>query len=408
MNYIILVGAVQAIVAFLLSAWNRKNEETGNALSWLLACVFLHLGGNFYLNTAFPDAEIQKQYNTFISLFYGPLLWLYVLELTGRGNAYLRYVHLVPGVIAAGAYFLIGGYIITHGGKTPDIIRLYNAVTSYWMLLSIPFYAGWSLILARRITSFWDIEKQLVKSIAWAFLVVSMAGVLLIVTWLISPGGLEHRVTHYWSRIFVYLVLLFVCLAIIRVKILGLKYTTTTVPVPIIPKVVTVPAEEMTLVVQTTESMPDAEPEGGKKMQVPLAQQEAVAEAMHEMMEKHMLYTDPGLTLDSLAAAMKVSRNHLSEVLNQFVGKSFYQYINEFRVWHIVQSMNRCKEKAVVPNILSLAFEAGFHSKSSFNQYFKKMMGCTPSAYMKAGPEQQVDGKDLLDLWPGNLPLTDA
>jgi len=48
-----------------------------------------------------------------------------------------------------------------------------------------------------------------------------------------------------------------------------------------------------------------------------------------------------------------------------------------------VRLLDKCIRHGATPNILSLAFEAGFHSKSSFNGYFKKVTGYTPSAYLK-------------------------
>lgn len=100
-------------------------------------------------------------------------------------------------------------------------------------------------------------------------------------------------------------------------------------------------------------------------------------------MVNEKVYTNSELTLDELAVMIAVSRHHLSESINQFIGKTFYQYINEYRINQVVVLMDKHKDSKVSPNILSLAFEAGFHSKSSFNQYFKKVIGCTPSAYMR-------------------------
>lgn len=370
MNYIILVGAFQALIAFVLSFVHKKGAS-GNLLSWLLALIFLHLGGNFVLNTAFPASETHKQFNTFIAFFYGPLLWMYARSLSGAARKPVAYYYmlLLPGVLAAIAYFSIGAWTIAHGGKTPAVIHYYNKVSSYGVLASFIYFGARSWAVTRHVTAFWDVERQFVRMTAAGYLFVCIFWAPVIVIPYIWPQLLSPEFIHYWMRVLIYLVLLSVCLAIIRVKFLALKYTSTAV---------------------TSEVMPAAEPLPAQKKQVlTAAQQAAIAADIQVMMDERKAFADPELTLDTLAAAMKISRNHLSEVLNQYLGRSFYQYINECRIRQVVSLMDRCKKEKVAPNILSLAFEAGFHSKSSFNQYFKKVLGCTPSAYMKTeeGPD---------------------
>jgi len=90
-------------------------------------------------------------------------------------------------------------------------------------------------------------------------------------------------------------------------------------------------------------------------------------------------YLDPNLTLTQLAKQLTISRNQLSEVINTGVGDNFYNFINKYRIDEVKQLIRNDSKKRF--KIISLAYEAGFNSKSSFNNIFKKMMGLTPSAY---------------------------
>lgn len=88
------------------------------------------------------------------------------------------------------------------------------------------------------------------------------------------------------------------------------------------------------------------------------------------------------LTLTSLAAMVKMSRNQLSEVINTGIGCSFYDFINRYRVEDVKQMM-------AIPSynkytLLAIGFEAGFSSKSTFNSIFRKFTGLTPSEYRKS------------------------
>lgn len=401
MNYIILVGAFQALISFALSFVHKKGAS-GNTLSWLFALIFLHLGGNFFINIAFPQSETHKQFNTFIALFYGPVLWMYVAPLTGATlrNRWYYYVHMLPGAIAATVYFSIAAYTVAHGGKTPPAIYYYNLITGYAIVLSLACYSICCWLYARHITVFWEEERQLVKLVAGLFCSISLVWFSFQIISLLSPALLPMADVFYGLRIFVYLVLLTICLGIVRVKFSVIKYTNTVVSAVPVQQAAAEP-EAVLLSDDGVEAVSEERDLAQKRQVLPAEQHAVIAGEIHKMMEEKQLFTDAALTLDSLAAAMKVSRNHLSEVLNQHIGRSFYQYINEYRIRYVVHLMDRCKKEQVAPNILSLAFDAGFHTKSSFNQYFKKVMGCTPSAYMKAEAE-------IFHFSVGELPLSEA
>jgi AraC-like DNA-binding protein len=99
-----------------------------------------------------------------------------------------------------------------------------------------------------------------------------------------------------------------------------------------------------------------------------------------ELMNAKKPYLEPKLTLSSLADELDISVNHLSQVINQYEEKNFFDFVNAYRV-------EEFKERACDPansnfSILAIAYDAGFNSKSSFNQVFKKFTGKTPSQYL--------------------------
>ena len=90
-------------------------------------------------------------------------------------------------------------------------------------------------------------------------------------------------------------------------------------------------------------------------------------------------FLNPDLTLTALAGQLDITRNQLSSIINNELNNSFYDFINRYRVEEVKQLIADPKNKNYT--ILALAFEAGFSSKSAFNDIFKKFTGITPSKY---------------------------
>ncbi|ASK29662.1 hypothetical protein CEY12_05890 [Chryseobacterium sp. T16E-39] len=97
-------------------------------------------------------------------------------------------------------------------------------------------------------------------------------------------------------------------------------------------------------------------------------------------MENNKPYLDFDLTLQKLAAQMDLPEKELSILINQKIGKHFFDFINEYRIEDAKILLKDQPELTV----LEILYEVGFNSKSSFYTAFKKETGITPSNYRKS------------------------
>ena len=123
---------------------------------------------------------------------------------------------------------------------------------------------------------------------------------------------------------------------------------------------------------------------GDKKYQTSyLTDQEANAhfDRLQSYMEKEAGFTNPDLTLQSLAEKLSIPKNYLSQIINEKAGKTFHDFINTYRIEKIKKLLEdpRWKDET----LLALALEGGFNSKTTFNTAFKKHTGESPIAWRK-------------------------
>jgi len=94
-------------------------------------------------------------------------------------------------------------------------------------------------------------------------------------------------------------------------------------------------------------------------------------------------YLDSELSLIKLAGLLYIPSHHLSQIINEQLGKNFFEFINEYRVEEVKLLMAKNKDRKYT--LLSIAYDSGFNSKSTFNSIFKKYTGITPKQYMNTG-----------------------
>lgn len=106
---------------------------------------------------------------------------------------------------------------------------------------------------------------------------------------------------------------------------------------------------------------------------------ERIAQQVREAMVQQRYYLQSNLSIESLAGHLKISRHHLSQVMNERFQKSYFDYING---WRLEEARARLSNpKFAHYTISAIALDSGFSSVSSFNELFKKQYQLTPSKF---------------------------
>lgn len=101
-----------------------------------------------------------------------------------------------------------------------------------------------------------------------------------------------------------------------------------------------------------------------------------------EVMDQKKPYLNPNFTPRDLELITKIKVYYLSQTLSVVLNKNFSEFVNAYRVKEAKRLLlDPHKQKET---ILTIAFESGFNSKSSFNRIFKLHTGKTPSQFRAA------------------------
>ncbi|SDG23680.1 AraC-type DNA-binding protein [Dyadobacter soli] len=366
MHHIIAIGIFQAIVAVGMLWKGKVRTSADSLLIMFIACIGCHLSIKFVIYTFVNDEQVRQQMNTFIGFCYAPLLYLYARKV--HDDAFLpatRWYVFLPFVAAAIAYFTIAGVIAVSGTSGYGLLKWYNLGSYCGILLSDIGYAWLALRIRRGFADGKVVEKRIVAVIAWCFL-----GMVCVSGPVYFANSFFHADLMIPVRIITYTALSALC-----VMIVYYKFVAGTAPDTALLTSETAPV---------TETATADSPLSRKAAVLPEERQKEIWESLEAQMRRHMFFTDCDLNLDKLAGLTGINKYHLSETLNSFAGKSFYQYINEYRISYALKEMEAASTSQSDDfNFLSLAYKSGFKAKSSFNRYFKEITGFTPSEHLR-------------------------
>jgi len=352
--------ALGVFVPLLLSNSKTRKSRANIFLSILLISLTFSIGHILFAGQIITglSADVYPVGDpTF--LLISPLLWFYIQELTGKRVqlTFRSALHFIPFfiVIFCSLYFRsIRDQAILHVLQTGHQV----VVIMFW-IFTLAQFTAYQIFIRRR----WVIYQRLViqefsntedVSIDWVrfFLVVFW---LINLFFLFSLFAVIHL--NYMPWLGKAIALLF-SLSIFALGYKGILQK----------EIFHVPMQEKTNVSE----MPVGET---KKIDLDLK------ERLLSYMDAKKPYLDAELTLSGLAKELNISRSQLSQLINEGLGDNFYNFVNKYRVEQVKDFMNDPSMKNF--NLLGIALEAGFKSKSTFNLIFKRFTGLTPTEFKK-------------------------
>lgn len=378
----------QALLAAFLLLRNKYKKNADDLLISLVVCIGLHLSIKFFIFTFVEDPQVLNMMNTFIGFCYIPLLYLYTLktirpEFVTASKWYL----FIPFVIGAIGYFSTVCVLSATSPKAYVVLYWYNTISLYTLLpLDIIFSCSIIYLAINKLPRNCQ-EKKLIVQLASLFLVMGILGVLFTVF------GSFIMSLNYLSRSIIYTILI-----VITIRIITYKYSIFVDPV--VENSVLAGANYNLVAgngnsdsnasfflsndVIESEVLEEEKPIQPQKRREILSQSEMfkILLKLETAMKKEQYFMESELTLDKLSKLTALNKYHISETLNHFVNKPFYTFVNEYRIQYVQDKLKDLSEKKRSINILELAYESGFNSKSSFNRYFKEITLYTPTEYL--------------------------
>ena len=350
--------------AFLILGKAKKQTA-----DYLLATWFFIIGIHlifffFFYSGQFSNFPYLLGLDIPVPLIHGPMLYLYILYLTGRQpNRYNWLLHFAPAIITY--IYLINFFILTPQEKVyiyeygTTAYRIFRKIIKVVIISSGILYVILSILaISRYKKQISDLYSNIEKiNLNWSYYLIT--GIALI--WIAVI--LKNEILIFT------LVSLFIIVAayfgISRVGILEFASKQSDI------------TEE-----KQVEYNDDIV---AVKYRKTFAGEDAIQDIYKKLtyqMEHEKLYKDPELNLNHVAALLGIQPNILSQTINSVENKNFYDYINRQRI-------EEFKRIVVLPEnqkftILSLAFESGFNSKTSFNRNFKKYMDSSPREFIKS------------------------
>ncbi len=379
MEVIFLLGATQALFLAIL-VFNKKGKSHGDYIlgSWLIF-MGLHLLYYYFISTGFLALHPHLLgIGSGFPMLEAPFMFVYVLVMIGQKGEF-RAIYLLHGIpflvftifMMFDFYFLsatekLAYYEVANSGQTPRDLM----IMSFPNILSGPIYVILSLFKlsahTKNIANNFSYTEQI--NLNWLRYVIGGFGfvylTVIVSNVLVSFPFLSIEMHDH-------LIYLALTVAVFFFGYFGIKQQAIYKSDPSV----------------LSEAAPRPHKKEKKKatqyLHSGLKQKEAENHAaeIKNYFEKEKPFLDGKLSLSEVAQHMNISVNHLSQVINEQLRMTFFDFVNSYRVDEVKARLSSPDVKNFT--LLGIAYDSGFNSKSSFNSIFKKFTGLTPSQFAK-------------------------
>lgn len=382
MEYLLFVGVVQALFTTVFLASKRSCSLSDRILAiWMVFIALPMMGG--VAARLWPGTSISiLNADLIYPLTYGSFMWLYVRGLTGANDrlTHRDLLHFLPFFAVSTVQFVTGW---TPPPPNPENTVFDNSTRAVGAL-NFVLMLTYSLVAANRLrrhgTEIRQHFSNLPNRITLIWLLWLTAGfsavslLLFLASLLVLPDLMR---IHLPAQITIILAMSFFGLRQGQVFDPQTDHTRQDNRADHKAELVEADRTKHSVLSSTSDDVKTAYSRSG------LSEDRAkrISEKLGNFMETERPYLLADLTIANLAKKMSVPRHHLTEVINMRHHKSFYLFVNEYRIEAVKQAMQ--DPANADQTLLDLAYANGFNSKSTFNSAFKQLTAVTPSQYRR-------------------------
>lgn len=363
-----LIAAIQGIFLGVSLFLHKKGDRRANNM---LAVVLLLFGIMMAYYVAFWSGYSKKHlwmnwWTEPFTFLYGPLIYFYLYRLeTGRlpakpaihfAPAIIQYLFLLPFMFRSifGPAAWLRDHFFTNGALIGNAILLFTHLQN----ISLAAYGIAIFLLMRKDQqqlNRYALNEEIVKNswlkkVTWLYLAFTLA---VWSYWLLAWSGLIRPEYDY-------LISFSMTVFIYTVGYLGFHQP------------------EIFGHADFSRKLPETK---YARSSLKTDQAGMLLKRLLQIMQDEKPYLDSNLKIQHLAERVGISSHHLSQIINENMNQNYADFINSYRI-------NEARRLLLSPEyeqekILSVAFDAGFQNKATFNAIFKKYTGMSPSGFKK-------------------------
>jgi len=367
-----VVGALQGLLLAVVLLAQHNNRTANRLLAALMLAFTLYLASSVYYATGLIDVHPHFFGLSYpMTWLFGPLVYLYAVAASDRARRFRRLdlLHFLPAALitlAVAPYYMMGGaekIAFYHGLIAGHVPARIAAIEPTKFVSGIAYSVLTALYLRRHRRQIQDSYSNTARrNLSWLiWLAAAGAGV-----WLIA---ITLEITDFGQRLREEHVTLAIALVVYAIGYMGLRQ----------PEVFRYATTEFAVVIPVATPEPDVPASRYERSGLHDAEAERLRASLLSVMDDERPWQDSELTLPDLAARLSSTPHKLSEVLNDQLGQTFYDFVNGYRVREVQRRIQVGDAQRL--KMLALALDAGFASKSTFNVAFKKHTSQTPSEF---------------------------
>jgi AraC-like DNA-binding protein len=373
---ILFIGISQSLFAALVLGTRRKISVSDLILIGCLLAITLRFLTKILISYT-PDYPITDISAGIIPLTFGPFLYLYTKYLTNGDPSFAKkdWLHFIPFIV-----FLFVCFVLFGGQISFNEVQFFANDRFLWIRVifglvffsSVLIYMIFTFILLANYRQSISLDLDQAtgdKNLFWLNF-VSFLFSALIVSYIVIGGINALTFSGKFDLDLISNIGLIVL--VYAVSYFGIKQPSILENV-------------------YSKSLRDSHQKGnesnGSKSKYARNDSEKLSTALQAYMDTEKPYLRTDLSLADLASTLDVSKSELTYLLNNYIGVNFFSYVNQYRLKIVLQKLEDSKFNHLT--ILSIAFDCGFNSKSTFNSLFKQHTGVTPSEYRQNQSSQR-------------------